>query len=125
MAATWEQILELTEDVSVRVVDNLFLVRNHGGRPCGPEAIGGRVSMSYFDDLSQGSKYHKAHLLSDGILSITVADIDDDECLQRFQGVLAEAEDEGYEVSSKHKYTQRGLPGWSGPVYDMAIVLRG
>src|SRR5258708_30998862 len=78
--------------------------------------------MSYFDDLSQGSKYHKADLLSDGNLPISVADVDDDECLRGFQGVIAEAEDEGYEVINKHKYTQRGLPGWPGPVYNMAIL---
>ena len=63
--------------------------------------------MSYFDDLSQGSKYHKADLLSDGNLSITVADVDDDECLRGFQGVIAEAEDEGYEVI-KRKACFRG-----------------
>jgi len=80
--------------------------------------------MSFFDDLSQGSKYHEARVLPDGSLAITVADIDEDECLRGFQGVIADAENEGYEVIHKHKYTQRGLPGWPGPVYDMAIVLR-
>jgi hypothetical protein len=79
--------------------------------------------MSYFGDLSQGSTFHKARLLSDGKLAISVADVSDDECLRGFQGVITEAEDEGYEVINKHKYTQRDLPGWSGPVYDMAIVL--
>lgn len=79
--------------------------------------------MSYFDDLSQGSKYHKARVLSDGNLDIEVADVDDDECLRGFQSVIAEAEDEGYEVILKHRYTQRGLPGWRGPVHDKAVVL--
>jgi len=42
--------------------------------------------MSFLDDLSQGSKYHEARVLPDGSLAITVADIDEDECLRGFQG---------------------------------------
>jgi hypothetical protein len=49
-------------------------------------------SMSYFGDLSQGSTYHEARLLSDGSLVITVSDISNDECLRAFQSVITEAE---------------------------------
>jgi hypothetical protein len=79
--------------------------------------------MSFFDDLSQGSKYHEARLLPDGSLDINVADVDDDECLRGFQGVIAKAENQGYRVTLKHKYTQRGISGWMGPLYDKAAVL--
>jgi hypothetical protein len=48
--------------------------------------------MSYFGDLSQGSTYHEARLLSDGSLVITVSDISNDECLRAFQSVITEAE---------------------------------
>ena len=81
--------------------------------------------MSFFDDLSQGSKYHEVRVLSDGSLSIAVADADNDECLRGFQGVIAEAENHGYKVTLKHRYMLRGLPGWQGSVYDMASVAIG
>jgi hypothetical protein len=78
--------------------------------------------VSFFDDLSQGSKYHEARPLPDGSLAITVADVDDDECLRGFQDVIAEAENQGYRVTNKHKYTQRDLSGWRGPIFDTANV---
>ena len=79
--------------------------------------------MDFYNFLSAGSKFHTAEPVTGGV-QITVAEVSDDECLRGFQGVIADAENQGYEVTYKHPYTQRGLPGWRGPVYDTAIVLR-
>jgi hypothetical protein len=80
--------------------------------------------MGFYEDyLLPGSKFHTAEPVTGG-LQITVAEVSDDECLRGFQGVIDEAENHGYEVTHKHSYTQRGLPGWLGPIYDTAVVLR-
>jgi hypothetical protein len=79
--------------------------------------------MSLMDDLRQGSKYHTARELPDGRLHIVVADVDDDECLRGFQALISEAKNRGYHVTNEHKFTQRGLPGWRGPLYDTADIL--
>jgi hypothetical protein len=62
---------------------------------------------------------------SDGSVAITVADVKDNECLRGFEGVIAEPENLGYRVTLKHRYTQRGLPGWQRSVYDTASVTIG
>jgi len=64
------------------------------------------------DELIQGSKFHQARALSDGIFALTVADPGDDGCLREFQAIVADAERQGHRVTNKHRYTQRGLPGW-------------
>jgi hypothetical protein len=55
---------------------------------------------------------------------IVEAALKNDACLTGFQGVIAEAESNGHEVTNKHPYKGRGLPGWQGPVCDMALVWR-
>jgi hypothetical protein len=39
-----------------------------------------------------------------------------DKCLLGFQVVIADAENERYEVVHKHKYSQRNLPGWRADI---------
>jgi hypothetical protein len=63
-------------------------------------------------------------LLSGGSLEIKVANVENDECLKGYFKALIEAENEGYEVVKKHRYTQRDLPGWSPRAYDLVLVMR-
>jgi hypothetical protein len=76
-----------------------------------------------FDTLSKGSKFHKAER-EGSVLLITPAD-ESQKCLVEFQDIIdeamAHAASEGYRVKAPRS-RRRSIPGWRGPVYDLAII---
>jgi hypothetical protein len=76
-----------------------------------------------FDTLSKGSKFHKAER-EGSVLLVTPAD-ESQKCLVGFQDIvdeaMAHASNEGYQVKAP-KSRRRCIPGWHGPVYELAII---
>jgi hypothetical protein len=76
-----------------------------------------------FDTLSRGSKFHKA-AREGSVLLVTPADMSQ-KCLVEFQDIvdeaMAHAANEGYRVKTP-KSRRRSIPGWRGPVYELAII---
>lgn len=75
-----------------------------------------------FDEISNESEYHGVQKLPDGSIVISAREPDSEKGLRGFQGIIAEAKRRGLNVSGEHRYTQHGLPGWRGPIYDRAKV---
>jgi hypothetical protein len=76
--------------------------------------------MSYLDLLHEGSNIHKVKKIEGGF---TIAPTNNtDECLREFQQLISEAVAAGFDVKP-HPTQMRSLPGWSGPVYDFAVVM--
>jgi hypothetical protein len=79
--------------------------------------------MSYYERLSQGSPFHRA-IKRGAMLQISPAD-ESPESLRQFQDIIAEAEadpeGEGYQIDT-HPCHHRSIPGWTGRVYDFAVI---
>ena len=79
--------------------------------------------MRYFDFLRQGSDVHKVDVRSKKVFTIKPANETDD-CWLKFQALVADAKahaHRGYLVLPKRNF-MRDLRGWSGPVYDFAVI---
>jgi hypothetical protein len=81
--------------------------------------------MRYFDFLRQGSEVHKVGVRSEKVFTIRPANENED-CWLKFQTIVADAKAHAhreYIVLPKRNFT-RNLRGWSGPVYDFAVITR-
>jgi hypothetical protein len=81
--------------------------------------------MAYFDDLRRASEFHAVVVRGDRAFLIKPVD-DTDNAWVQFQRVAADAkenEGDGYEVAL-HPFHRRGLPGYTGTIYDHALISR-
>ena len=81
--------------------------------------------MSYLDFLRQGSDVHKVDVRSEKVFTIRPANETED-CWLKFQTIVADAKAHAhreYVVLPKRNF-MRDLRGWSGPVFDFAVITR-